>query len=86
MNNCEYNILKNYTRAQAHFRSARTNRFIGMDITDPTIDFMALAACYGLPAQRVTEAQDIMTAVEKGISSAMPNLVEIVISNRPLTG
>lgn len=84
MNNCEYNILKNYTRAQAHFHSAETNRFIGMDITDPTIDFMSLAASYGLPAHRVTEARDIMTAVEKGISSAMPNLVEIVLSNGPL--
>lgn len=82
MNNCEYNILKNYTRAQPQYRSAGTNRFIGMDMTDPAIDFIALAISYGLTAQRVVHARDIAAAVERGIGSAKPNLVEVVISNQ----
>lgn len=82
MNNCEYNILKNYARGQSHYRAAGTDRFIGMDMNDPPIDFLALAATYGIPARRVTRARDIACAVESGIRSARPNLIEIVVSNR----
>ena len=43
MNNREYNVLKNFMKAQPHFLSIRTNRFIAMDLEDPPIDFLALA-------------------------------------------
>ena len=79
MNNGEYNILKNYTRAQAHYRSAGTNRFIGMDIADPAIDFLALAAGLGIPSRRVERASDIAAAVEDGIRSGLPNLIDVPI-------
>ena len=39
MNNREYNVLKNFMKAQPHFLSIRTNRFIAMDLEDPPIDF-----------------------------------------------
>ncbi len=35
MNNREYNILKNFMRGRAGYVSARTNRFIAMDIDQP---------------------------------------------------
>lgn len=79
MNNGEYNILKNYTRAQAHYRSAGANRFIGMDIADPAIDFLALAAALGIPSRRVERASDIAAAVEDGIRSGRPNLIDLPI-------
>ncbi len=80
MNNREYNILKNYMRGQAHYLGARDNRFIGMDLTDPAIDFLALAATMGLPARRVERAADIAGAVEAGIASGLPNLIDVPIS------
>lgn len=80
MNNREYNILKNYMRGQSHYISARSNRFIGMDITDPAIDFIALAASMGVPARRVGRAADIASAVEAGIASGLPNLIDIPIA------
>jgi benzoylformate decarboxylase len=80
MNNREYNILKNFSKSQPHYLGARANRFIAMDITDPPIDFLALAAAMGIPARRVTRAADIAGAVEAGIASNLPNLIELVIS------
>ena len=80
MNNREYNILKNFSKSQPHYLSPRANRFIAMEITDPPIDFLALAAAMGVPARRVERAADIAGAVEDGIASNRPNLIEIPIS------
>jgi len=79
MNNREYNVLKNYLRAQSGSASARSDRFIAMDIDRPPIDFLALAQAMGVPARRVTVASEIADAVEAGIASRLPNLIEIVI-------
>ena len=80
MNNREYNVLKNFMKAQPHFLSIRTNRFIAMDLEDPPIDFLALATSMGIPSRRVERAQDIAGAVEEGIASGVPNLIEIPIA------
>ena len=80
MNNHEYNILKTYMRGQAHYLSAHANRFIGMDIVEPTVDFLALASSMGVPARRAERAADIAGAVEDGIASGRPNLVEVPVS------
>ena len=79
MNNREYGILKNYMRGQAHYTSARAGRFIGMDLIDPAIDFLALAASMGVPAQRVESAADIADAVKASIESGGPRLIEVPI-------
>lgn len=78
INNAEYNILKTFMKGQAHYASVRANRFIAMDLTDPRIDFLALAASMGVPARRVTAA-DIAPAIEAGIRSGAANLVEVVV-------
>ena len=80
INNAEYNILKTFMKAQAHYASVRANRFIAMDLTEPRIDFPALAASMGVPARRVERAGDIAPAVEAGIASGRPNLVEVVVA------
>jgi benzoylformate decarboxylase len=80
INNREYNILKRFMRSQPHYASTRANRFIGMDILDPAIDFLALAASMGLPAHRIERAAEIAPALEAAISSGAPNLIEIPIS------
>jgi benzoylformate decarboxylase len=79
MNNREYNVLKNFMRSQAHFSSAKSERFIAMDINDPPIDYLALATSMGVPARRVTKAGDIAPAIEAGIASGAVNLIEVVI-------
>ena len=79
MNNQEYNILKNFMKGQKDYLSTRSNRFIAMDILEPAVDYLALAASYGLPARRVERPQDIAPAIEAGIASGTANLIEIMI-------
>lgn len=78
-NNREYGILKNFMRGHAHYLAPRAGHFVGMDLVDPAVDFLAVAAGMGVPAYRVGRAADIADAVEAGISSGLPNLVEVPI-------
>ena len=80
MNNREYNVLKNFMRSRSGYVSARTNRFIAMDIDRPAIDYQAMAHAMGVPARRIDKASDIAPAIEAGIASGKPNLLEIIIS------
>ena len=80
MNNQEYNILKNFMRSQENYTSAQTGKFIAMDITNPAIDYQALALSMGVTACKVTQASDIAPTVEHCIRSGKTCLVEIVIS------
>ena len=79
MNNLEYNVLKNFMRAQPDYFSVEKMQFIAMDILNPAIDFLALGQAMGVPAVRVTRAADIYAAVAAGIASRSVNLVEILI-------
>jgi benzoylformate decarboxylase len=80
INNREYNVLKKFMRSQTHYASVRADRFIAMDMVDPAINFLALAASMGLPARRVDGPADIAPALEAAVSSGVPNLIEIPIS------
>jgi benzoylformate decarboxylase len=82
MNNCEYNILKNFMKGQTHFVSSKADRFIGMDLDHPPINFLALATAMGVRYRRVPRAADIAGAVQAGILSGLPNLIELPISAR----
>ncbi|WP_321394856.1 thiamine pyrophosphate-binding protein [uncultured Desulfuromusa sp.] len=79
VNNREYNVLKNFMRSQPHFTSARENKFIAMDIVDPVIDYLALAKSMGIPAKRIERASDIAAAIQTGIATGRPNLIEILV-------
>ena len=80
MNNLEYNILKNFMRSQEDYTSAKTGKFIAMDITNPAVDYQALALSMGVTACKVTHASDIASTIEHCIQSGKTCLVEIVIS------
>lgn len=79
INNREYNVLKNFMRAQPHYLSATTGEFIGMDLTNPLVDFQGLAQSMGVPASQVTRADEITDRVAEAIASCRPNLIEIVV-------
>jgi benzoylformate decarboxylase len=80
MNNREYNVLKNFMKSQTHYLSARTNRFVAMEIDSPAVDYVALAHSMGVSARRVDRPSDVAPAIEAGIASGKPNLVEIIIT------
>ena len=79
MNNREYNVLKNFMKAQPGYLSARSDRFIAMDIDQPPIDYLALARSMGVPARRIERATDIAPAIEAAIASREVNLVDVLI-------
>jgi benzoylformate decarboxylase len=75
-NNRGYRIIKERLVA---FR--KTDRFTGMDLRDPDIDFVSLAASFGLAARRVTHPQDIAPALREAFSSGAPNVVDIRVAD-----
>lgn len=80
MNNREYNILKVAMRRRMRDTGTRQNRFLGMDLGDPPIDFVGLAQSMGISSRRIDRASDIPGAVEAGIASGRPNLIEVPIA------
>jgi benzoylformate decarboxylase len=75
-NNRGYRIIK---ERLVSFR--KTDRFTGMDLRDPDIDFVSLGESFGLAARRVTDPQDIAPALREAFASGRPNLVDIRVAD-----
>jgi benzoylformate decarboxylase len=75
-NNRSYRIIKERLVSMQN-----CDQFIGMDMTDPPIDFCQLANSMGMESYRITEAQDITPALHQALSSGRPQLIEIMMSN-----
>ncbi len=75
-NNRGYRIIK---ERLVSMRS--TDKFTGMDLRDPEIDFVALGRSFGLAARRVTEPQDIAPALREAFASGAPNLIDIRVAD-----
>ena len=75
-NNRSYRIIKERLVSMQN-----CDQFIGMDMTDPPIDFCQLANSMGMESRRITEAQDITPALHQALSSGRPQLIEIMMSN-----
>jgi benzoylformate decarboxylase len=81
LNNASYLILKSGLAAMAG-KAAKRDRWPGMDIVDPRVDFPALAAAFGVAAERVEDEADIGPAVRKALAGGAPALVEVVVDGR----
>ncbi|HXF17727.1 MAG TPA: thiamine pyrophosphate-dependent enzyme [Burkholderiales bacterium] len=75
-NNRSYRILK---ERLVSFR--KTDKFVGMDMDDPAIDFVSLAQSMGVKAQRITDQQDVGPALRECISSGGPRLLDVSVAN-----
>jgi benzoylformate decarboxylase len=75
-NNRGYRIIK---ERLVSFR--KSERFTGMDLRDPDIDFGSLAESFGLAARRVTDPHDIAPALREAFASGAPNLVDIRVAD-----
>jgi benzoylformate decarboxylase len=75
-NNRGYRIIK---ERLVSFR--KTDRFTGMDLREPDIDFVSLAESFGLAARRVTGPQDIAPALREAFASGAPNLLDIRVAD-----
>lgn len=75
-NNRGYRIIK---ERLVSFR--KTDKFTGMDIRQPEIDFVSLAASLGLAARRVTDPQDIAPALREAFARGKPNLLDVRVAD-----
>jgi len=73
-NNGGYRIIKQRLKL---FHS--TDRFIGMDFTDPSIEFAALAAALGVQGHRVETPAAFKAAFADAVSAGKPTLIEVVV-------
>lgn len=73
VNNGGYRIIKQRLLA-FHGDSG----FIGMDFTDPAVDFTALARSLGMPATRVTEPGHVAQTLHAAFRRPGPELIEVV--------
>jgi benzoylformate decarboxylase len=58
-----------------------SDRFIGMDMNDPAIDYCQLAQSMGMPSIKVSDPSELDAALKDGIQSGKPNLIEVAVSN-----
>ena len=79
-NNREYNILKNYMRARDGY-NAQAGRFIGMDLENPAIDYVAMARSMGVEAIKLREADELSAALFRAREKAKPMLIELTIAS-----
>jgi benzoylformate decarboxylase len=79
VNNRQYKILKGYLAGMGG-AAVRTGRFVGMDLDDPPIDFLALAASMSVGATKVDHARDVGDAVRSALASGRPHVLELPIT------
>jgi benzoylformate decarboxylase len=77
-NNGGYRILKQRTQALQGF-SAKSNRYIGMDLEEPTVDFVGLARSLGVPGERVEKTQGVRQALAGALARRGPYLIDALI-------
>ncbi len=78
-NNAQYQILKIGSRMM-HLPEAEAGKFLGMDITEPEVDFISLARSFGIAAKRVTEPDELADRIKQSLSGDRPQLIEMPIA------
>jgi benzoylformate decarboxylase len=78
LNNTSYRILKQRLRAQ-HGAAAQVDRYVGMELVDPPIDYLGLARSLGVAAERATTVHEATDLVARGLKSGAPLLIDVPI-------
>ncbi len=76
INNSSYRILKQRANAMRQF-AAQTNRFVGMELTDPRIDFLAVARGMGVEATRARTIPEVRDLLAAGLRADGPTLIDV---------
>jgi benzoylformate decarboxylase len=75
-NNRGYRIIK---ERLVSFR--KSDRFTGMDLRDPDIDFVSLGKSFGLETRRVADPRDVAPALREAFASGKPNLIDLRVAD-----
>ena len=58
------------------------DRFTGMNLADPEIDFVGLAKALGMPGERISAPDAVAPALQRAFASPGPKLLEVVVDGR----
>lgn len=75
INNASYRILKQRIRALKGF-AAQDERYVGMDLDRPPIDWVGLARAHGVPGESVDKAAALPAALHRALRSQGPYLLD----------
>ena len=75
-NNSWYRILKQRTNAMKSL-AAQTDTYVGMDLTDPRIDFPGLAKSLGLVAHKASTVAEVRELLPRALASGGPVLIDV---------
>ncbi len=75
-NNTSYRILKQRL-VMLRGLAEQADKFVGMELTDPPIDFVGLARSLGIEAQRAKTVKDTTDLIGKALKSGTPMLIEV---------
>jgi benzoylformate decarboxylase len=77
-NNTEYKILKDCAQV-LKLPEACAQRFLGLDVVDPAIDYVGLSQSLGVPARRISEPDELGQAVRRSLAGDAPQLFEVPV-------
>lgn len=77
-NNASYMILKGGLVAMQG-ASVERGKFVGMDITEPEINFIHLAQSMGVAARRVSRPSELEAALDWALGESGPTLLDVAI-------
>jgi benzoylformate decarboxylase len=77
MNNREYAACK---RGVDRVVSGGGERYVGMDLTDPEIDFIGLARSLGAEARSADSTDELSSAVSEALASGAPTLIDAAVA------
>ncbi len=76
LNNTSYRILKQRLTAQRGL-AAQVDRFVGMELVDPAIDYVGLARSLGIAAERAKNLKETTDLIAQGLKSSAPLLIDV---------
>ncbi len=76
LNNASYRILKQRVHAMKGL-AAQHDRYIGMDLDDPRVDFVGLAQSLGAAAERVEKTAEVAPALARALARGGPTLLDV---------
>ncbi|MFH1264743.1 MAG: thiamine pyrophosphate-dependent enzyme, partial [Planctomycetota bacterium] len=77
-NNTQYKILKDCAKV-LKLPEACADRFEGLDVQHPAIDYVGLAQSLGVSARRVSEPDELSEAVRGALDGDQPQLIEVPV-------
>ncbi len=77
-NNSSYRILKQRVHAMRG-HAAQQDLYVGMELNDPSVDFVSLAASLGVAGKRAAAIADTVDLIKHALASGGPHLIDVTL-------